>query len=179
MDYPLRKSSALDWSMSAMAEIIDRLGSFRTRDAERAAALVSEAVWWVTIVDWTMVRYHPETYDQILAAAAEGDRTAIEESLAGLRYARNNMGRRIDDADFVAGPVPQPAQAAATADWTWRALPDPCLSALSPAAREWELDRYRAYQQRLAGHAVDEAFGTAREFLAGVAATAASGVLAR
>lgn len=177
MDYPPRQPSALDWSLSAMTEIIDRLASVRTRDAARAAALVSEAVWWVTIVDWTMVRYHPETYDQILAAAPEGDRTAIEESLAGLRYARNNMGGRIDDADFVAGPAPQQAEAA-TAAWTWRALPDPCLGALSPAAQEWELDRYRAYQQRLAGHAVDEAFGTAREFLAGVAATAASGVLA-
>lgn len=176
MHYPAGEGSALDWSITAMVETVDRLRRVKAWDAARAAALIGEAVWWVTIVDWTMVRYHPETYDAILAGAAGADRAAIEESLAGLRYVRNNMGHHIDHVDFVGGPERQRGQPPdRIADWAWRALPNPSLAALSPASREWEMDRYRAYQGRLAGHAVGESFGTARQFLALVASTAEPG----
>lgn len=136
-------------------------------------AVIGEAVWWVTIVDATMVRYHPDTYDEILAGASPADRLTIEESLAGLRYVRNHMGHDIDHVDFVKGAPRTSGRAAdRIANWTWRALPQPCLTTLSPNAQEWELDRYRAYQGRLADHVVGEAFSRARVFLAEVATTA-------
>ena len=159
--------------MSAMVETIDRLPRVKAWDGARAMAVIGEAVWWVTIVDATMVRYHPDTYDKILAGASTADRLTIEESLAGLRYVRNHMGHDIDHVDFVQGAPPQPGRAAERiANWAWRPLPQPCLSTLSPSAQEWEMDRYRAYQERLAHHAVGEAFSRARVFLADVATTA-------
>jgi hypothetical protein len=173
MHYPPGEVSALDWSISAMAETIDRLPRVKAWDGARAVAVIGEAVWWVTIVDATMVRYHPDTYDQILAGASAVDRMTIEESLAGLRYVRNHMGHDIDHVDFVQGATRQRGKAPdRIANWTWRPLPQPCLTALSPSAQEWELDRYRAYQGRLAHHAVGDAFSRARVFLADVATTA-------
>lgn len=173
MHYPPGEASALDWSISAMVETIDRLPRVKAWDGARAMAVIGEAVWWVTIVDATMVRYHPDTYDQILAGATSVDRMTIEESLAGLRYVRNHMGHDIDHVDFVTGAPRTRGQAAdRIANWTWRPLPKPCLTTLSQSAQEWEMDRYRAYQGRLAHHAVGEAFSRARVFLAGVATTA-------
>lgn len=173
MHYPPGEASALDWSISAMVETIDRLPRVKAWDGARAMAVIGEAVWWVTIVDATMVRYHPDTYDEILAGASPADRLTIEESLAGLRYVRNHMGHDIDHVDFVKGAPRTSGRAAdRIANWTWRALPQPCLTTLSPNAQEWELDRYRAYQGRLADHVVGEAFSRARVFLAEVATTA-------
>jgi hypothetical protein len=173
MNYPPGEASALDWSISAMVETIDRLPRVKAWDGARAMAVIGEAVWWVTIVDATMVRYHPDTYDQILAGASAADRMTIEESLAGLRYVRNHMGHDIDHVDFVTGaPRNRGRSADRIANWTWRPLPPPCLSTLSPSAQEWELDRYRAYQGRLAHQAVGQAFSRARVFLADVATTA-------
>jgi hypothetical protein len=173
MRYPPGEASALDWSISAMVETIDRLPRVKAWDGARAMAVIGEAVWWVTIVDATMVRYHPDTYDQILADALSADRIAIEDSLAGLRYVRNHMGHDIDHVDFVMGAPRNRGRAAdRIANWRWRPLPQPCLTTLSPDAQEWEMDRYRAYQGRLAHHVVGEAFSRARVFLADVATTA-------
>ena len=173
MNYPPGEASALDWSISAMVETIDRLPRVKAWDGARAMAVIGEAVWWVTIVDATMVRYHPDTYDRILSETSAADRTTIEESLGGLRYVRNNMGHHIDHVDFVQGaPRSRGRPPDRIANWTWRPLPEPCLDTLSPRAQEWELERYRAYQGRLAHHAVGEAFSRARVFLADVATTA-------
>src|SRR5215472_5233298 len=56
-------SAALDWSLTAMAEATRRLARARTTDPRHAAVAVSDATWWVTIVDATLVRYHPGNYD--------------------------------------------------------------------------------------------------------------------
>ncbi len=34
-------------------------GSARDLDLPQALAVISEAVWWVTMVDATVIRYHP------------------------------------------------------------------------------------------------------------------------
>jgi hypothetical protein len=172
--YPPGEASALDWSMTAMLETVDRLPRMRAWDGARAVAVVGEAVWWVTIVDATMVRYHPDAYDQVMAGAPAADRAAIEETLAGLRFVRNHMGQDIDLVALVkAAPGRKAGARDRVADWTWRRLPEPSLDMLSARAQEWEMDRYRAYQSRLANHAVGEAFGRAREFLVQAAAVAA------
>jgi hypothetical protein len=156
-----------------MVETVDRLPRVKAWDGVRAITVIGEAVWWVTIVDATMVRYHPDVYDQVLASMPAADRPLIEESLAGLRYVRNHMGHNIDHVDFVrAGPRRRGAPHDQAATWTWCPLPPPQVAALSRRAREWELDRYQAYQGRLADRPVAEAFGWARSFLLEAAAAA-------
>src|SRR6185437_1312145 len=64
---PAAEASALQWSVTAMSDAVERLPQVRPWDTERAFAVISEMVWWVTIVDATLVRYHPETYDTLMA----------------------------------------------------------------------------------------------------------------
>jgi hypothetical protein len=84
--------------MSAMRDATGRLLRVTARDRARLFAVVSEAVWWVTIVDATLVRYHPDTYDGLLTGRPPADRQMIEETLAGLRFVRNRMGQYFDVA---------------------------------------------------------------------------------
>ncbi len=171
MKYPPDETRALDWSLAAMVETIDRLPRVKSWDGARAITVIGEAVWWVTIVDATLVRYRPDNYDRLLAAAGPADRRAIEESLAGLRFVRNHMGHDIDLVDFVrAGQRGGAPARDRVATWTWGVLPAPPVATLSDQAQEWELDRYEAYQRRLADRPVAEAFRRCRDFLVRAAA---------
>jgi hypothetical protein len=155
--------NALDWSLTAMKEAAGRLPRVETLESARVAVAVSEAVWWVTIVDATLVRYYPDIYDGVLAGMSEecGDR--VEEILAGLRYVRNQLGVHLDPSEFVR---PDPV------GWTWRSLPEPPCTSLSPRGQDWELSRYRAYQSHLADAALAETVTTAAAFLSRTAEAA-------
>jgi hypothetical protein len=176
------EESALDWSMTAMRDATGRLLRAAPRDRARPFAVISEAVWWVTIVDATLVRYHPDTYDIVLASRPAKERRLIEETLGGLRFVRNRMGQYLDPVDFIrpeeGGPGPGAGEAQLTA-WTWKSVPRPTLDSLPLRGQEWEMTRYRAYEAQLAGHTVGETFGRAVDFLklaaeqAGAAAEAA------
>lgn len=166
-DDPHTQESALAWSMIAMRETTERLGKVRARDRPQAFAVIGEAVWWVTIVDATLVRYHPEAYETALARLPQARRLLIEGTFAGLRYVRNRMGYYADHADFI-----EPRQSAAgdardapIAAWTWKAMPKPPLNTLPPRGQAWELNRYWAYQERLAGRAIGDVFNLAADFL--------------
>jgi hypothetical protein len=74
---------------------------------------------------------------------------------------RNQLGRSADPASLIE-PVSSGDPAAG---WTWRPLPQPDLPGLGSRARKWELSRYRAYQERLAGHDITETFTWCAEFL--------------
>jgi hypothetical protein len=159
-------ASALDWSIIAMRDATERVLGRRTSGGPQAFALISEAVWWVTIVDATLVRYHHDTYNAVLAAQAEPERVMIEGTLAGLRFVRNRMGYYADPADFI-----QPRQSRSAGSpapitaWTWRSLPEPALASLPPRGQEWEIARYRSYQAQLRGRTMRETFGRAAGFL--------------
>jgi hypothetical protein len=157
---PVAGVNALAWSIIGMADATDRLTKVRAPDPPRAFAVVSEAVWWVTIVDSTLVRYHPEAYDFVLSGISGGAR--IEETLGGLRFVRNQIARGVDRVDFI---EPAGGQSDRVADWRWSRQPEPADTLLSPQGRTWEISRYRAYQNRLAGHAVGQTFGDAAGFL--------------
>jgi hypothetical protein len=148
---------AIDWSVTAMTEAAWRLAA-GSWDLPRLAAAVGEAVWWVTLVDATLVRYHPRDYEAALASK-HIRRRKTEETLEGLRYVRNQLGRSAGPAEFI-HPAPD-----GDGTWTWRPLPDPGLAALAPRARQWELSRYRAYQARLAGRDIARTFARCTEFL--------------
>ena len=184
------EGGALDWTITAMAETIDRLLRARGWDRPHAFAVISEAVWWVTMVDATLVRYHPDAYDGVLAGHEAAERRAIEGTFGGLRFVRNQMGYHVDHADFIepslagpcagaplapsrpGGPIPPDPPgggttlpAGAIAAWTWRSLPEPGLDALPARGQEWEMTRYREYQAWLAGQPVGDIFRRAAAFL--------------
>ncbi|HEX3962081.1 MAG TPA: hypothetical protein VHZ03_36545 [Trebonia sp.] len=155
---------AIDWSVTAMTEAAGRLAFAGTWEQPRLAAAVGETVWWVTLVDATLVRYHPRDYEKALAGKAVR-RRKTEETLEGLRYVRNQLGKSADPAGLV---CPAASDDGVTA-WMWRSLPEPDLTGLGPRARQWELGRYRAYQARLAGRDITRTFTRCTEFLAQVA----------
>jgi hypothetical protein len=161
---PKAETSALDWSITAMRDAVDQLAANLAPNPTHGLTLVSDAVWLVTIVDATLVRYHQQAYDSVIEAAA--DRRSIEGTFAGLRFVRNQMGYHLDPADF-AQPAPHRpgADPGRVTAWTWRSLPEPDLSTLPPRGQAWEMTRYRAYQAQLAGHRVGDTFSRAVEFL--------------
>lgn len=163
---PTAETGPLDWSISAMREATGRILQTTGWDRAHVSAVISEAVWWVTMVDATLVRYQPDTYGDVLARQDTGQRRMTEDTFAGLRFVRNRMGYDADPADFIQPLDPRPGAAAfRIAAWTWRSVPEPALASLTPRGREWEITRHRAYQRQLAGHPVGETFTQAVAFL--------------
>jgi hypothetical protein len=159
---------ALDWSGAAMLDATRRLVRERVPAERHAYVIISEAVWWVTIVDATLVRYHQGTYDAVLASQPAAERRLTEGTLAGLRFVRNQMGYYTGHAEFVqppGGPDGLQGRGAPVSGWTWRPLPQPSVTNLTPLRQQWELARYRGYQGHLAGHTMGEVFGRAASFL--------------
>jgi len=169
--------SVLTWAVTAMADTTDRLPRLGGLDRPRAFAVISEAVWWVTIVDANLVRYHPEIYDRELASRSAADRREIEETLGGLRFVRNQIGHDLDRADFIR-PGAELREDDRAGGWAWASLPEPTGTALSPRGLGWEIARYRAYQSSLAGRPVDTSASRAVSFLriAAAGTTAAADV---
>ncbi len=177
---PAAEASALDWSITAMRDATGRLAQVTGRHRPRAFAAITEAVWWVTIVDATLVRHHPDTYDAVLAGRRVAERRLIEGTLAGLRFVRNRMGQYLDPLDFIQPGQPgEPGDAhpgdgdACVMSWTWKPVPAPRLASLPPRGQAWERTRYRSYQSRLAGHTIGETFQQSAAFLELAAAQAA------
>ena len=133
---PAAGASALAWSITAMSDATDRLSRVRAWDRPRAFAAIGEAVWWVTIVDATLVRHHPDAYDAVMAGQAPAQRRLVEGTLAGLRFVRNRIGDEADLAEFIepgkAGPG---AGQGRITGWTWKPVPEPALGSLRHAGR--------------------------------------------
>jgi hypothetical protein len=161
-----------------MRDTTDRLGKVRARDRAQAFAVIGEAVWWVTIVDATLVRYYPDEYDTALAGLPGWQRRVTEATFGGLRFVRNRMGYYADHADFIQ-PRPDEVEGgdAPITEWAWRSLPAPTLETLPPRGQEWELSRYQAYQDRLAGRPIGGTFALASAFLTLVASQAGAAAL--
>lgn len=167
------EASALCWSVTALRDTTEKLSLIRASDRARAFAAVGEAVWWVTIVDGTLVRHHPDVYDAMLAAQPPEQRRLTEQTLAGLRFVRNRMGHELDHVDFI---CPRAGRSGddKVAGWTWRPVPEPDLSALPPRGRAWEMTRYRAYRSVLVGRSVGAVFDRMAAFLLPTAAAASA-----
>jgi hypothetical protein len=163
---PPAETGALDWSITAMGETTGRLLRAGGGDQANGFAVISEAVWWVTMVDATLMRYRPGIYSSVLAGHAAGQRRITEDTFGGLRFVRNRMGYDTDHAEFIQ-PHDRPpgAPASRVAAWTWRSVPEPALASLTPRARHWEMTRYRAYQAQLAGQPIGDTFSRATAFL--------------
>jgi hypothetical protein len=175
---PAADASALDWSITAMGDATARLTAVTGQHRQRAFAAITEAVWWVTIVDATLVRHYPDTYDDTMAARPAPERRQIEGILGGLRFVRNRIGHYLDPVDFVrpegsGGPGNAGPGDGCVMAWTWKLVPEPSVASLLPRAQAWEMMRYRAYQSWLAGHTVGETFDLCAGFLECAATQAA------
>ena len=162
---PQAEASALEWSITAMRDAIERLARDQVLDHAQGFAVISEAVWWVTIVDATLVRYHRRPYKSAMKTQAPARRRAIEGTFAGLRFVRNQM-------DIISTPPISSSRSKASPvlirgvmAWTWRPVPEPDLGSLPPRGQAWEMARYRAYRAQLAGHTVGETFVRVAAFL--------------
>ena len=91
----------LDWSITAMRESTDRLFRSGGLDQANGFAVISEAVWWVTMVDATLMRYQPDVYTGVLAGQHAAERLITEDTFGGLRFVRNRMGYDVDHGDFI------------------------------------------------------------------------------
>jgi hypothetical protein len=160
------QESALTWAIVAMSDATQRLERVRAVDHPQAFTVIIEAVWWVTIVDATLVRYHPDAYDRAMDSQEPAERLLTEGTFTGLRFVRNWIGYHADPADFIR---PQPADTgshdAPVTDWTWQPVPAPEPGALPPRGQAWETTRHCAYQEYLADHTIGETFERAATFL--------------
>jgi hypothetical protein len=171
---PAAGASALQWSITAMSETAEWLPAVGVWDRGRAFVAIGEAVWWITMVDATLVRHHLAAYDSVMASQAVTERRLIEETLAGLRFVRNRIGSEADLADFIRPSVPGPgAGRARVTGWIWMQVPAPALRSLPPRAQAWEMTRYQGYRTQLADRTTGETFGRAVAFLTLAAADAA------
>jgi hypothetical protein len=166
-------ASVLEWSITAMSDTTELLPLVRAEDRPRAFAVIGEAVWWVTIVDATLVRHHAEAYDGVMAGQPRAEGRRIEGTLAGLRFVRNQIGQEINVAEFIdPGAAIAGTGGGPVTGWAWTPVREPALASLPARARSWEMTRYRAYQSDLVGHTIGEIFGRAVAFLQLTAANA-------
>jgi anti-sigma B factor antagonist len=172
MGDPAVEASALSWSITAMSEATGRLPGVKVWDWPRAFAAIGEAVWWITMVDATLLRHHPRIYNAARTAQAPAERL-IDQTLAGLRFVRNWMGR-----DGGLGEIIETGGSSAgnrrITRWTWKDASEPVLASFPPRGQAWEIARYRAYQAYLVGHPIGETFEQAVTFLTLTGADAAS-----
>ena len=161
---PAVEASALTWSVTAMSEAAERLSRVKIWDRPPALAAIGEAVWWITMVDATLVRHHPGSYDAAMAARPPAERVLVEQILAGLRFVRNRIGRDGDLGELL-GTDGVSAGSRRITDWRWKLVPEPPLAGLAPRGQAWEMTRYRAYQAQLAGHTIGQTLGPAAGFV--------------
>jgi hypothetical protein len=161
----LTGDTALGWSVTAMNDTIGRLGQATGIDLPEALALVSESVWWVTLVDATMIRYHEASYDRALGGLGQAAGRLTEGTLSGLRFVRNWMGYHADPADFVRPQRDPDGGESAVAGWTWNCLPALELGVIAPGGRGWEAARYRHYNAYLARQPLGAVMSCAAGFL--------------
>jgi hypothetical protein len=164
MGDPAVEVSALAWSITALSEATALLPAVKVWDQPAALAAIGEAVWWITMVDATLVRHHPDVYGAMRTAQAPAERLLIKQTLAGLRFVRNWIGRGagLEEAIRTGG---QDAGSRHITHWTWKPVREPALATLRPRGQAWEMARYRAYQTHLVGHTIGETFGRAVTFL--------------
>jgi hypothetical protein len=167
---PVVEASTLNQSMAAMSEAASRLPAVKVWDQPGAFSAIGRAVWWITMVDATLVRHYLLAYDAVLADRTPAERQLIAETLAGLLFTRNwiSRGAGLDQA------IETGATTRRITQWTWKPIPEPAHAWLPPRAQAWELARYRAYQARLAGHTIGDTFGQAVTFLTLAGANAPS-----
>ena len=165
----LTSDTPLNWSVAALEDTTVRLCKAGAMSLPEALAVISEAVWWVTLVDATMIRYHHDVYDRTMDSLDPAERKVTEGTFTGLRFVRNSMGYYVDAADFIQPQQNSRGGDAPVSAWTWRQVAPPASMPLPQRAKVWEAGRYMHYRAYLADRPVGETIKRATEFLARLA----------
>ena len=156
----------LEWATAAMTDTTEELLDACGWDEPHGFAVITEAVWWVTMVDATLVRYRPDSYGRALTGHDPRSRRVIEDTFGGLRFVRNRMGYDTGLADLIeTRPDASSAPGHRVGDWHWKTVPESAGHSQAGRGQEWELSRCEAYQAQLAGQTVGETFTRAFAFL--------------
>jgi hypothetical protein len=155
----------LNWSIAALEDTSNRLRKAGAMSLPEALAVIGEAVWWATLVDATMIRYHHDIYDQTLSQLAPAERKAVEGTFAGLRFVRNTMGYYVDPADFIQPQTGSRGGDAPVPVWRWRTVDAPAGTSMAQRAKAWEAGRHLQYRAYIANRTVGEVFDRATVFL--------------
>src|SRR6516162_6122954 len=118
---PAVEASALIWSIAAMSDATTRLPEAKVWDQPQALAAVEDAVWWITMIDATLVRHHQRAYDTVMAAHTPAERRLINETLAGLRFVRDWISRAAGLGEL----IETGAGTGQISHWTWKLVPEP------------------------------------------------------
>jgi hypothetical protein len=164
-------AAGLRWSVSAMNGSIGRLYKATGTDLPEALAIVTEAVWWVTLVEASIQRSSQAAYNHTLLSLGSADRRATEGTFIGLRFIRNWLGAHADPANFIQPEHDDDGSEAPVAAWTWTLLPTPELGTVSPRDRHADAVRYRDYCTYLARKPIGETMTSAVTFLADISLT--------
>jgi endogenous inhibitor of DNA gyrase (YacG/DUF329 family) len=164
------QAETLEWSVAGMWQATERLGHVPRCGRKDGFTIIGEAVWWVTMVDATLVRYRADAYTELLDGLTASEREITEDTFGGLRFVRNRM--TYDELSAFIRParpgLDGPAAhdgAGAMSNWTWLTVPEPVAPALTVRGKQWEMSRYRSYQAQLAGRPVGQTFDRATDFL--------------
>ena len=103
-DATAEERGALEWSLTGMRDVIERLAVHQPADAEAAFEAVGETVWWATIIDARLIRQYMDIQDAILAAHPQGQHPLIEgRAWRFFRFVRNQLrartGRRLPSSN--------------------------------------------------------------------------------
>ena len=77
------------------------------------------------MVDATLVRHHSEVYGNVMAGKTLAKRQSVDDSLAGLRFVRNWIGRGPGLPDL----IDTGAGTRHVTRWTWKTFPAPAIGA--------------------------------------------------
>lgn len=164
------RGTGLRWSVSAMNGSIGRLYKATGTDLPEALAIVTETVWWVTLVEASLQRSSQAAYNHTLLSLEPAERRTTEGTFVGLRFVRNWLGAHADPANFVHAQHDDDGDEAPVAAWTWTLLPTPELGKVSPRDRHADAVRYRDYCTYLARRPIGESITSAVTFLADITA---------
>jgi hypothetical protein len=137
MGDPAVEASALTGSVTAMSEATGRLPAVKAWDEDRAFAAIGEAVWWITMVNATLVRHHPGIYDTAMAVHDPAERRLIQQTLTGLRLVRNWIGRSGELGQLIQTRTIT-AGSRRIIGWTWKPVPEPALASLPARGQAWK-----------------------------------------
>lgn len=166
------EAGALTWSVAAMSEVTGRLTLMRAGDLTQALAVLGEAVWWITMVDDTLVRHHLSIYEKVLAASGAAERFRTGQTLAGLAFVRDKIGADADPSEVVDTRASR-ATGGRVTTLRWRRIQ--ARPAAGPS-RDRSDAGYRAYEGQLAGRTIGDTIGLAVTFLTLTGASAASAI---
>jgi hypothetical protein len=159
--------TAVGWSVEAMISAADRVSMIPANQPAKAFAAFAEALWWITVVNDSLVNRFPDAY----VAAAKLWPPGVKDTVAGLRSVRHRIAHEVDLVEFfqpVASEFPYLGIERGITAWTWKSVPPPTRTF------QRDVEGHQAYERAVAGQNVVGVFSYALSFFRQVLSLAQS-----